>query len=186
MKSSYKQYSDRRYLAQSDFPEPETVRIIRVAEELVSSQGQPAKPKLVLYFQSHQKGFVCNQVNGEILERHARKKGSKNPWDPRQWIGLEVTVWADPHVKFGPEVTGGLRFWEPEEDEGEEPPPPKGARLPKVSPPPKKRRIKRSVINSASDESASDEMADRLAGSETPVMRSSLDDDERRAVRVLR
>jgi hypothetical protein len=191
MKSSYRQYSNRKYLAQDDFPEPEVVRIIRVTEEMVSSQGQPAKPKLVLYFQGYQKGHVNNQANGEILERHARKKGSKNPWNPQQWVGLEVTIWADPSVKFGSEVTGGLRFWEPEEDEGEEPPPPKSARSPKVSPPLKgpslKRRIKPSVVGSASDESASDVMADRLAGNDNPAMRSSIDDDnERRAAAVLR
>lgn len=174
MKTSYKQYSNRRYLAQVDFPYPETLPIVRVTEELVSARGKPDQLKLIVFLKGKEKGLVLNTTNGEKLEKLTRQRYPevKDPDNPRRWMGLVVTIGVNPNVMYGPDRTGGLRLWEPDNDEppiewgdeGDDEPQekPVAKQKPKPSAPRPVRPNKR-LPQQPIDEPASDELADQLA-----------------------
>jgi len=147
MKKSYKQYSNRRYLSQDDFPKRQDATVASVIEEIVAPPGGKPKEKLIVFYKEFEKGHVLNQANGLVLERLAKERdpGLQDPENPVRWPGLRVSIGRDPNVMFGPEVTGGIRLW---------PIIPK----PKL---PRSRRLKQQKTE-PNGESVSDEFVDRL------------------------
>lgn len=102
-----RQYLGGSYLKQSDVERPllETIRAVRV--EVVSQEGQPEEKKLVVFFNSKEKGLVLNSTNGDTLF------AMFGTWETDAWIGQQVVIYADPDVMFGGKRVGGLRLRAP-------------------------------------------------------------------------
>ena len=66
--------------------------------------GKKAKPRLVAYFEGHEKGLVLNTTNCRVLEAVTGTD------DPSEWGGAEVCAYNDPSVVFGGQEVGGIRM----------------------------------------------------------------------------
>jgi hypothetical protein len=91
------------YLKQDDFDEPAVLTISGAEGTRFEDED---KEKLVLYFDELDKGLVCNATNITLL---ISLTGSD---DTDDWVGKQVTVYADKSIMFAGKKVGGLRIRE--------------------------------------------------------------------------
>lgn len=65
-------------------------------------QGQDAQTKPVMAFNETEKKLVINQTNWDAIE-------ALHGPDSEGWIGKKITLYVDPHVRFGSKVVPALR-----------------------------------------------------------------------------
>jgi len=93
--------SNSNYLTQNDVDPPLKATIDYWAREEV---GPRKELNFVLYFKEQGiKPFVLKKENGERISTVAGTK------EFDEWSGVEITLYRDPTIKFGPEVKGGIR-----------------------------------------------------------------------------
>jgi hypothetical protein len=107
MKSSYRGYSKRKYHRKEDFRIPIILTVSAVREEELPSKKEKSEKDLILYFDETDKGIVCNQTRGAVMEQIT---GSENPLE---WICARVEVFWDPDIKYGGKREGGIGFRRP-------------------------------------------------------------------------
>lgn len=79
-----------------------TVTIDSVKKEEVTLVGGKKEIRPILRCAGKEKGIVLNKTNTRII------KSLYGPYTV-DWVGKSITIFNDPTVKFGTEVTGGLR-----------------------------------------------------------------------------
>lgn len=84
-----------------------TVTIKSYAIEKIKTQSGTTK-KGVLYFEENIKPLIVNKTKLKPLV-------SAFGFETDSWIGKRITLYFDPTVKFGKEVTGGIRVKLPRE-----------------------------------------------------------------------
>ena len=72
-------------------------------DELQLPGRSEKKEKVVLAFKGRNKRLVLNRTNVAAIKSHHGKA-------VKDWIGKSVTVFYNPHVKFGRETVGGVRI----------------------------------------------------------------------------
>lgn len=83
-----------------------TVTIETVTQrEFKGRDGQPQN-KLVVTFRRASKAFVCNKTNAQRIAYIHGKDYSK-------WVGKQITLFVDPFVQFGNELTPAIRVKPP-------------------------------------------------------------------------
>ena len=100
---------DTEYFGGQDLPNLQaevTATIKGYAIESVRTQSSTTK-KGILYFNENIKPLIVNKSKLKPLV-------TKYGFDADKWIGKQVTLYFDPTVKFGKEVTGGIRVRIPE------------------------------------------------------------------------
>jgi hypothetical protein len=104
-KTHWKEHTDRRYIASWEFEggEQKEFEIVKVTKSEVTGTGGRNTMEMVMYMKDS-KPMVLNATNATVIETIA---GSPYVED---WVGLKVTVFVDPTIKFAGEVVGGLRI----------------------------------------------------------------------------
>jgi len=97
-----------KYLKKEDAGNGVTVTIVRIDQQDVSMENDPADMKYVMYFQENvdgeNKGMVLNWTNIQLC---ARACGSEETED---WIGKQIEIYSDPNVSYGGKLIGGIRI----------------------------------------------------------------------------
>lgn len=84
-----------------------TVIISKVeVKEFKNRDGSPQR-KLVISFQGAKKTLVCNRTNAQRISFMHGK-------DYTQWTGKQITLFVDPFVQFGNEMTKAIRIKPPQ------------------------------------------------------------------------
>lgn len=78
--------------------------IKQVKKEVVTGVGGKKEECIVCHWQENEKPMILNNVNCKTIS-----KMLGTPYI-EQWAGHRVQIYFDPKVKFGGEVTGGLRI----------------------------------------------------------------------------
>ena len=78
--------------------------IKQVKNEIVTGEGGRKEECTVCYFTENVKPMILNKTN---MKQIAKLLGSPYIED---WSGKAVQIYVDPKVKFGHEITGGLRI----------------------------------------------------------------------------
>ena len=101
----WKKLTDPNYLGIWDMTNEDLiVTIASVAEEKVIGPGGKEEVKPVMRFKEKGvKPLILNKVNQKMIASIL-----KTPYIER-WVGNRIQLYADPTVKFGREVTGGVR-----------------------------------------------------------------------------
>ena len=103
------------YLSQSDVETPRVLTIAKVAmQEVRRPNGKVVKP--VIHFRGDAKPMVANKTNSLVI---AKLYGR----DSDSWIGRSIEVYAEPNIKMGGEVTGGIRVRAPQVNAAPKPAP---------------------------------------------------------------
>ena len=104
----WKKLTDPNYLGIWDLTNEDLiVTIASIAEEKVIGPGGKEEVKPVMRFKERDiKPLILNKVNQKTIA-----KILKTPYIER-WVGNRIQLYADPTVKFGKEVTGGVRVRE--------------------------------------------------------------------------
>jgi len=114
---------DCKYFGEQDFGLPAnrtfTVTILKHAEEEVQnvpSKGCPTGKELkgILYFKENIKPLILNVTNAKTIMTLYGK-------DADLWEGKKITLYYDPSVKVGREVTGGTRVRKPLQENPQQP-----------------------------------------------------------------
>jgi hypothetical protein len=74
-------------------------------KEFTSKEGKPQK-KLVLSFENAKKTLICNKTNAQRISYLHGK-------DYTRWPGKQITLFVDPFVQFGGEMTPAIRVKPP-------------------------------------------------------------------------
>ena len=78
--------------------------IKQVRKETVTGPGGKKEECIVCHWQEDQKPMILNNINCKTIS-----KLLKTPYI-EQWAGHKIQIYFDASVKFGSEVTGGLRI----------------------------------------------------------------------------
>ena len=95
--------STSNYMKEGDVTPELTVTIASEKSKDMAKDGQKPDVKCILGFSDHQKELVCNKTNFKTISKNTGQGDSKN------WIGQKITVWFNPNIEYGGEVTGGIR-----------------------------------------------------------------------------
>lgn len=79
-----------------------TIKVVR--NEVVTGEGGRKEECTVCYFVENVKPMILNKTNMKTISKVA---GSPFVED---WAGHKIQIYVDPKVRFGKEVTGGLRI----------------------------------------------------------------------------
>lgn len=104
-KTHWKKLQNPNYFGSYEFQpgEEKTLTIQRVQKELVTGEGGRKEEEVVMYFTEPVKPMILNKTNSKMIARLL-----KTPY-VEDWAGRMITLYVDPDVKFGGEVTGGIR-----------------------------------------------------------------------------
>ena len=91
---------ESKFLKKEDCPL--TVTIESVSKENMAQQGAPEEMKFILNFKES-KPMVLNSTNGQLIA-HAL-----NSPESDDWVGKQISLYNDPSVSFGGQLTGGIR-----------------------------------------------------------------------------
>ena len=94
---------ESKYLAKHDVEPPITVTVKGITRENLAMEGKAPEFKYILHFVEEIKPMVLNQTNGKLIA-HVLKSDETDDWK-----GKQITLWNDPTVSFGSEMTGGIR-----------------------------------------------------------------------------
>lgn len=79
-----------------------TIKVVR--NEVVTGENGRKEECTVCYFMENVKPMILNKTNMKSI---AKLTGS--PY-VEEWVGHKIQIYVDPKVKFGREITGGLRI----------------------------------------------------------------------------
>ena len=79
-----------------------TVNIASVTVEEVVRGGGKTEKKPHVRFEGKERSLILNRTNAKIVSKLYGKFTDA-------WVGKRITLYDDPTVRFGPEVTGGIR-----------------------------------------------------------------------------
>lgn len=106
------------HLAAADFTRPITLRIKRITQKKIA-EGKGKKEKLTIYLE---------KLNGQPVDRGwlpaktaCACLGGMFGREAKGWKGKRVTLYRDPDVRFGTDVTGGIRVLGSPDIEGDMP-----------------------------------------------------------------
>ncbi len=101
----WKKLTDPNYLGVWDMTNEDLiVTIASVAEEKVIGPGGKEDVKPVMRFKEKNiKPLILNKVNQKQIAANLKTPYIEN------WVGKRIQLYGDPNVKFGREVTGGVR-----------------------------------------------------------------------------
>ena len=104
-KTHWKKLQNPNYLGSYEFqPDQDmTLTIKHVRKEFVTGDGGRKDEKAVMHFMEPVKPMILNTVNSKTLTRLFRTPYLED------WAGRKITLYADPTIKYGNEVTGGIR-----------------------------------------------------------------------------
>ncbi len=91
------------YLCATDVPEPVTVIVDRVVEEMVGRDAKREK-KAVLYYRGGAQGIVLSKTTISQLVEIFKSDESDD------WIGKKITMYQDKEVFFDGKQMSGIRF----------------------------------------------------------------------------
>jgi len=94
---------ESKYLAKHDCEPPITVTVRGLSRENLAMEGKEPDFKYILHFAEEIKPMVLNQTNGKLIAYVLKSDETDN------WKGKMITLWNDPTVSFGSEMTGGIR-----------------------------------------------------------------------------
>lgn len=93
-----------RFLGVTDVTKKIRTKILKVRKEDVKDrESGKLKKKIIVFFESIDKGLILNVTNKNILAAGLGKS-------PANWIGASVGIFVDPTVGFGGKQTGGVRL----------------------------------------------------------------------------
>jgi hypothetical protein len=98
-------FKNSRYITQDEVREKGGLRVTvdETVKENVALQGEKPRIRPVIHFTDHDKSFVCNATNAEIIFDQT------GTVDSDDWVGVVLELGVDPSVAFGGKVTGGIR-----------------------------------------------------------------------------
>ena len=95
--------SQSKYLKQSDVTPDLTVTIRGNDYVNMAKDGEPADMKYCLLFENDVKPLSLNKTNGELIALNLGDKDLDN------WVGKQITLYADPTIMCKGKRTGGIR-----------------------------------------------------------------------------
>ena len=104
-KTHWRKLGNPNYIGSYEFQpgEEKTLTIKVVRKETVTGEGGRKEEDAVMYFMEPVKPMILNKTNSKTIE-----KLLKTPYI-EDWAGHKITLYVDPNVRFGGEITGGLR-----------------------------------------------------------------------------
>jgi len=105
--SSYKKYKKSRFLTKSDVEDEPQVTYDEAADQNVALPGEQEKIKPCIKFKELDKQLAANITQ---LDAIAELAGTD---EMDEWPGTRLTLYWDPTVAYGPNITGGIRVRAP-------------------------------------------------------------------------
>ena len=104
-KTHWKSLQNPKYIGSFEFQpgEEKTLTIKGVKKETVIGEGGRKDEEAVMHFAEPVKPMILNKTNSKMIE-----KLLKTPY-VEDWAGHKITLYVDPNVRFGGEITSGLR-----------------------------------------------------------------------------
>lgn len=105
MKTHWKKLTNPNYLGAYAFEENKDIilTIKSVGNEVITGEGGRKEECTVCHFVENYKPMILNKTNMKSIQ-----KALGTPYI-EEWNGKKIQIYVDPKVKFGKEVTGGLR-----------------------------------------------------------------------------
>lgn len=104
-KTHWKALTNPNYLGSYSFEDGKdiigTIKVVR--NELVTGEGGRKEECTICHFVEPLKPMILNKTNMKTIA-----KLFKTPY-VEEWAGQKIQIYVDPKVKFGKEITGGLR-----------------------------------------------------------------------------
>lgn len=104
-KTHWKKLTNPNYLGAYAFDEGKDMilTVASVGNELVTGDGGRKEECTVCHFAENVKPMILNKTNMKAIQ-----KALGTPYI-EEWAGCRIQIYADPNVKFGKEITGGVR-----------------------------------------------------------------------------
>lgn len=104
-KTHWKKLTNPNYLGAYAFDEGKDMilTVASVGNELVTGDGGRKEECTVCHFVENVKPLILNKTNLKSIQ-----KALGTPYI-EEWAGHKIQIYVDPKVKFGKEITGGLR-----------------------------------------------------------------------------
>lgn len=104
-KTHWKKLTNPNYLGAYAFDEGKDMilTVASVGNELVTGDGGRKEECTVCHFVENVKPLILNKTNMKSIQ-----KALGTPYI-EEWAGHKIQIYVDPKVKFGKEITGGLR-----------------------------------------------------------------------------
>ena len=104
-KTHWKKLQNPKYFGSHEFQpgEEKELTIKGVRKEMVTGEAGRKEEEAVMHFEEPVKPMILNKTNSKMIE-----KLLKTPYI-EEWPGHKITLYVDPTVRFGAEITGGLR-----------------------------------------------------------------------------
>lgn len=104
-KTHWKKLTNPNYLGAYAFDEGKDMilTVASVGNELVTGDGGRKEECTVCHFAENVKPMILNKTNMKAIQ-----KALGTPYI-EEWAGRKIQIYADPNVKFGKEITGGVR-----------------------------------------------------------------------------
>lgn len=104
-KTHWKKLTNPNYLGAYAFDEGKDMilTVAAVGNELVTGDGGRKEECTVCHFVENVKPLILNKTNMKSIQ-----KALGTPYI-EEWAGHKIQIYVDPKVKFGKEITGGLR-----------------------------------------------------------------------------
>ena len=104
-KPHWKKLTNPNYLGAYAFDEGKDMilTVASVGNELVTGDGGRKEECTVCHFVENVKPLILNKTNMKSIQ-----KALGTPYI-EEWAGHKIQIYVDPKVKFGKEITGGLR-----------------------------------------------------------------------------
>ena len=104
-KTHWKKLTNPNYLGAYAFDEGKDMilTVASVGNELVTGDGGRKEECTVCHFVENVKPLILNKTNMKSIQ-----KALGTPYI-EEWAGHKIQIYVDPQVKFGKEITGGLR-----------------------------------------------------------------------------
>lgn len=105
-KTHWKSLTNPTYLGTYSFSDNADIMgtIKSVNNEVVTGEGGRKEECTICYFAENIKPMILNKTNMKTIQKIAG-----TPF-VEEWVGTKISIYADPKVKFGREITGGLRI----------------------------------------------------------------------------
>ena len=104
-KTHWKKLTNPNYLGAYAFDEGKDMilTVASVGNELVTGDGGRKEECTICHFVENVKPLILNKTNMKSIQ-----KALGTPYI-EEWAGHKIQIYVDPKVKFGKEITGGLR-----------------------------------------------------------------------------
>jgi hypothetical protein len=106
VKTHWKKFYNYEYLGTQDLPGGKdmvlTIRVIQ--KEMVKGEGGRKEECPVIRFKEHEKGMILNRTNAKTIQAIYRTPYLED------WHGKQIQIFLKSGIKFGGNVTDGLRI----------------------------------------------------------------------------